>query len=143
MKSSIALATLALMVSGCASSPWQVHSKSTLRPVQHVCIQPNHQVDISDFIPVLQERLADHGIASRTLSPDAPRPCQTTLTYAAVQYREIHKSLVYARIQLQQNGEEVSTGEYKYNGGWEDRWKSTTYKLNPLIDRMLADVGQG
>ncbi|MDO4231659.1 MAG: hypothetical protein Q4D19_05955 [Lautropia sp.] len=143
MKLAVALTSLSLLLSGCTSSPWKVSSKPTLQPVQHVCIQRNDKVSVSDFIPVLQERLADHGIKSHLLTPDDPLPCQTTLTYTAVQYQEIKKSLIYARIHLQQNGQEVSTGEYKYNGGWEDRWKSTTYKVNPIIDRMLASVRQG
>lgn len=140
MKLAVALTSLSLLLSGCVSSPWRVSSKPTLQPVQHVCIRQNDRVTISDFVPVLQERLADHGITSHVLAPGTPSHCQTTLTYVAIQYREIKESLIYARIQLRQDGKEVSTGEYKYNGGWDDRWKSTTYKVNPIIDGMLASV---
>ncbi len=137
--SRIIVVVCALTVTACTSVTVQPVSSSA--DILHVCIQANPQVQVDDFVPVIQERLQYHGIGSELFSGRAPRRCEYVLTYTALRSWDISAYLSHAEISLQQHGNRVAYAEYhlKGKGGFSlMKWADTKSKMDPVIDELLG-----
>ncbi len=119
----------------------------TVQPVRssvdilHVCIQANPQVQVEDFVPVIQERLQYHGIGSEIFSGRVPRRCEYVLTYTALRSWDMSAYLSHAELNLQKHGERVAYAEYhlKGKGGFSlMKWGDTKSKMDRVIDELLG-----
>jgi len=129
----------AILVAACTSV--------TVKPVEssvdilHVCIQSNPQVQVEDFVPVIQEGLERHGIGSELFSGRVPRRCEYVLTYTALRSWDMSAYLSHAELSLQQEGQQIAYAEYhlKGKGGFSlTKWAGTKSKMDPVIDELLG-----
>ena len=107
-----------------------------------VCIVRNADVNVDDFVSVVQARFAYHGIRTRLMDGQPPpSTCLYTLDYTADRWWDVAPYMVDAQIFLKKNNEVIASGHYHLNGhGGFDmaKWEGTASKLNPVIDQMLA-----
>ena len=129
----------ALSITACTSVTVQPVSSSV--DILHVCIQANPQVQVEDFVPVIQERLQYHGIGSEIFSGRVPRRCEYVLTYTALRSWDMSAYLSHAELNLQKHGNRVAYAEYhlKGKGGLSlTKWGGTKSKMDPVIDELLG-----
>ena len=139
MRPWIALLAAALLT-GCTS----VH----VRPVdpaanlKHVCIEENPKVIVADFLPVVREGFARHGISTQVYHPDdLPASCEYVLTYTALRSWDAAPYLSHAELHLANGGHEVASAEYHLvgKGGYSlMKWQGVKTKMDPVIDQLLA-----
>lgn len=107
---------------------------------RHVCIQDNPKVTISDFVPVLREGFARHGISTEVITNQKPE-CEFVLTYSARRSWDITTYLSEADLTLAKGGLQVASANYhlKGKGGLSlNKWRSTKLKMDPVIDELLG-----
>jgi hypothetical protein len=107
-----------------------------------VCIQRNDDVNVDDFVAVVQEGFARHNIATKVIEGTLPTDCHYVLEYAADRWWDLAPYMVDARLTITRDGLFVSSGHYHLNGhGGLDlgKYAGTSSKLNPVIDEMLKD----
>jgi hypothetical protein len=128
-----------LALAGCATTSVV---PVTNEPLTSVCIIHNPDVNVDDFVAVVQERFAYHGIKSRLVEASpAPAACPYTLDYTADRWWDLAPYMVDAKLFLKKNGEVIASGHFhiKAHGGFDvTKWKGTEAKLDPVIDEMLA-----
>jgi hypothetical protein len=49
--------------------------------VDKICIKFNDEVNVDDFVPVMQEDFFSHGITSVVFKAEKPKTCEFTLNY--------------------------------------------------------------
>ena len=137
--SRIIVVACALTVTACTSVTVQPVTSSA--DILHVCIQANPQVQVDDFVPVIQQRLQYHGIGSEIFSGRVPRRCEYVLTYTALRSWDMSAYLSHAELNLQKHGERVAYAEYhlRGKGGFSlMKWGDTKSKMDPVIDELLG-----
>ena len=119
----------------------------TVKPIdtslnaKHVCIQDNPKVTVSDFVPVVRDGFARHGLSTEIITNNKPARCDLILTYTARRSWDIATYLSVAELVLFQNGLEVARANFhlKGKGGFAlNKWRSTKAKMDPVIDELLA-----
>jgi len=119
----------------------------TVRPIdaaaqlEHVCIQENPKVLVSDFVSVLRDGLSRHGISSETFTGSAPEGCAFILTYTAFRSWDFAPYLSHAELSLESGGQEVACGEYhlRDEGGLSlMKWQRAKTKMDPVLDELLG-----
>ena len=141
MKSS--LLALSLLIAGCTTT--------TVVPVAHeplsmICIVRNSDVNVDDFVQVVQARFAYHGIRTRLFDgqPSAST-CPYTLEYTADRWWDFKPYMVDATLTVKKGNEIIASGHFhiRAHGGLAvTKWEGTEAKLNPVIDEMLASYHQ-
>ena len=144
----LAIAGLLLAVaSGCTAV--RVQPISADHTVDHICIQHNPKVQVSDFVSVMQEGFTKYGITSQVINGNASRGCGYTATYTARRTWDITTYLSQAQIDVQRDGRQIATAHYhlRGKGGFAlNKWAGTRSKILPVMDQLLAKVktdGQG
>lgn len=122
-------------------------TKITVQPVppseqlDHVCIQRNPRVRVMDFLPVLQDGFARHGITSEVYENNAlPDNCRYTVTYTALRSWDFAPYLSHAEIYLHKNGQTIASGIFHLSakGGLTlSKYDNVKTKMDPVIDQML------
>jgi hypothetical protein len=108
----------------------------------HACIEKNPAVKMSGFLPMIEKRFADHGIATETYLERPPESCEYTVSYVAHWNWDIGYYLTDAEIVARRGGEVVGRGVYhlRNKGGLDlGKYASAESKINPVIDQMLAE----
>lgn len=136
-------AGLLLMLSGCTAMRVEPLSNAPA----FMCIKHNPKVLVSDFVPVLQDGLSRHGIATRLYKRAIPHAeCQYLLTYSARRSWDFVPYLSQAEVQiLGPDRKELASAYYhlRGKGGLSlMKWQGTAAKINPLIDQLLAGAVQ-
>ena len=112
--------------------------------IQNVCIQENPKVWVSDFLPVLKEGFARHGIATTTYSGTMkPVGCEYVLSYTALQSWDFVPYLSHAELSLENDGRQIGYAEYHLigKGGFSPmKWEGTKTKMDPVIDDLLGHI---
>jgi hypothetical protein len=104
-----------------------------------LCIERNPDVVVEDFLPVIEEGVARHGIAARVLDPPLPPDCEYTLWYTARRRWDIRPVLGYAELRVRYKGETIGSATYLSRPSLSlFKWRSTQNKIGPLIDELLA-----
>jgi hypothetical protein len=109
--------------------------------LQHVCIQDNPKVQVSDFVPVLQAGFSRHGISTEVFSGEMPAHCEYLMTYTARRSWDFAPYLVDAELWMMRDGRQVAYAQYhlKGKGGFSlSKWAGTKSKMDPVIDQLLV-----
>jgi len=110
--------------------------------IDFVCIKKNTDVNVDDFVSVVQEGFARHGLATKLVEGQMPTDCHYLLEYTADRSWDLAPYMSDARLTITKDGVYLSSGHYHLNGhGGFDlaKWAGTASKLNPVIDQMLKD----
>jgi hypothetical protein len=75
------LAGTFLILNGCTSM--DVRPIPASANLDRICIEFNSEVNVDDFVPVVQEDFFNHGITSVVYHSARPTTCRFTMTYAA------------------------------------------------------------
>ena len=79
-----ALAAALLCAAGCASTTTEVRPlPASGYEISTLCIERNPDVVVEDFLSVIEQGVARHGIAARVIDPPVPADCDYTLWYTA------------------------------------------------------------
>jgi len=108
--------------------------------LRHVCIEDNPKVIVPDFLSILHDGFARHGISTEVYSGEAPERCEFVLTYTALQSWDFAPYLSYAELSLQAKGERVAYAEYHLvgKGGFSlMKWQAPRTKMDPVINELL------
>lgn len=110
-----------------------------------VCIKQNPKVIVPDFIEILQEGFARHGIKTQLYS-DIPESCEYSLTYTATQkwdfklfMSDAHLALYKGPRLIASADRDAPSGVFGGGGINPSKWDSTRSKLDPMIDEILKE----
>jgi hypothetical protein len=138
---STAILAAGIALGGCTSI--QVKPVTSDNTVDHICIQNNAKVIVSDFIAVMQEGFTNRGITSEVYNGEKPARCLYTATYVARQTWDFAPYIVDAQIDILRDGRQIASGNYhmKGKGGFAlNKWAGTRTKILPVIEQLLAQV---
>ena len=140
-----ALMTLSgLTLTGCTSI--SVKAVAAEHRIEHICIQNNPRVTVSDFVPVMQEGFQAHGISSKVVANPVGAECLFTAIYTARRSWDMATYLSEAQIDILRDGRNIASANYhlKGKGGLSlNKWVGTRTKILPVIDQLLAQVKPG
>jgi len=131
----------AWLVGGCTSI--NVRPVASHEPMTSVLIEENPKVWRSDFLDVLSDGFARHGIESRVIKPDEPVGDAYVVRYTARQKWDMAMYMSDATIWIYKNQKEVAKAVYHLRGGGGlslKKWQGTQTKIDPVIDELLGSV---
>jgi len=134
-----AFLTLVFLVAGCTSVKVQPVDPSLT--ILHVCIRQNPQVEVSDFLTVLQEGFERHAISTEVYYGNRPRHCEYILTYSARRSWDLKTYLSQAELRLLRRGQQIASADYhlRAKGGLSlTKFAGTKSKMDPVIDKLLS-----
>jgi hypothetical protein len=123
-----------------------VRPVATQERITSVVIEENPKVWRSDFIDVLKDGFARHGIESKVIQPGTPVGNAYVVRYTARQKWDMAMYMSDATIWIYKNDREVAKAVYHLKGGGGFslmKWQGTATKIDPVIDQLLAGVGNG
>lgn len=131
-------ALAAALLSGCTATQ--------VTPLQsasdHMCIEENPKVQVSDFVPVLQEGFARHGIETQLYAKIPREQCAYVVTYTARRSWDMVPYLSTAEIViLGPRRQTLAKANYllRGKGGLSlMKWQGTKSKIDPVIDELLG-----
>ena len=130
-----------LAVSACTSVQVNAVAEQQVNAMQQICIVNNPKVLVTDFVPVVQQRLQHHGIVSRVVEGSEAAACAYQLHYSAKRSRDFTPYMSWAELKLYQNEVLIANAEYKLvgKGGLSlTKWQSVETKMTPVIDQLFA-----
>src|SRR6185437_16522616 len=71
-------------------------------PVKLVCIQRNPEVQIREFLGVVEDGFQRHGIETEVLDSDPTPRCEYVLTYVAIRGWDMATFMKHAELRLKQ-----------------------------------------
>jgi hypothetical protein len=129
-----------LVLAGCTSV--------SVRPIpasvklEKICIQFNSEVNVEDFVPVVQEDFFNHGITSVVYHSERPPGCPFTMTYAVERWWDLKPYMVDAQMTVNKDDAYIGSAHYHLagHGGLSlMKWEGTHSKIDPLLDEMLKN----
>jgi hypothetical protein len=141
MKIISSLALLASVVL-CSCTAIEVKPLAASPKVSHLYIRENPKVIVTNFVPVMQDGFARHGISSQLIAPEASAPGKYVVTYTALRSWDFAPYLSVAEIQVQKDGLPVAYAKYHLRGkvGYSMyKWQGTKTKMDPVIDQLLQN----
>ena len=133
------LATVTLL-SGCTAT----RVTPLKAAADQMCIEENPKVQVSDFVPVLQEGFARHGIQTQIYSKIPRADCPYVVTYTARRSWDMAPYLSTAEITiLGPRRQTLAKANYhlRGKGGLSlMKWQGTKSKIDPVIDELLASA---
>jgi len=143
MKTGIICALMALFLVGCTSVV--VRPLDLSHKVEHVCIQLNTRVIVKGFLTIIEDSFDRHGISTEVFQEAPPEHCKYVLTYTALRSWDFATYLSHAEFRLlnrESSNTQIAYAEYhlKSEGGLSMmKWQSAKTKINPVLDKLLAD----
>jgi len=134
------ICVLAVICVGCTAI--HVQWMESVTNLRFVCIQENPEVTVPNFLDVVKDGFARHGISTKVYSGEIPDSCEYVLTYTALRSWDIGTFLTHAELNLERAGEKIAYAEYhlKGKGGFSlMKWRSVKSKMDPVIDELLKD----
>ena len=136
-----------LILAGCTSV--DVRPIAASAKVDKICIKFNDEVNVDDFVPVIQEDFFNHGITSVVFKTEKPNTCQYTLSYTVDRWWDLAPYMVDAQMTVNKDDAFIGSAHYHMagHGGLSlVKWAGTHSKIDPVIDEMLrnypkVDVG--
>jgi uncharacterized protein YcfL len=108
-----------------------------------VCIEQNPKVAVSDMLTVLEDGFQRHNIRTVVYHDKAPERCEYTLWYTATRGWDLAPFVKHAELRLRLKDETIASATYNHSGGLAlNKWASTSTKLTPVIDELLAGFGE-
>lgn len=120
----VALTTTAALLSACASTVAVRPVASVPAKIDTVCIERNAEVLVDDLLPAIEAAFGRNGIATRIFDV-SPAPCP-------YRDRELIGEANYA----------LPSGIFGGGGISPDKWRGAAFKIDPMMDEMLARVKQ-
>ena len=147
MNKTILIVAGGLTVSACTSVQVNAVAEQQVNAIQQICIVNNPKVLVTDFVPVVQQRLQHHGIVSRVVEGSEAAACAYQLHYSAKRSWDFTPYMSWAELKLYQNEVLIANAEYKLvgKGGLSlTKWQSVETKMTPVIDQLFVkrDVKQ-
>ena len=108
--------------------------------IRHVCIEENPRVKVADFLDVLEDGLARHGLTSEVFSGGALPHCEYVLTYTALRSWDFAPYLAHAELVIWRHERKVAKATYHLVGGGGlslMKWQGTMEKMAPVIDQLF------
>ncbi|MGN0927180.1 Sbal_3080 family lipoprotein [Ectopseudomonas mendocina] len=109
-----------------------------------MCIEENPKVQVSDFVAVLQEGFARHGIETQLYAKIPRERCPYVVTYTARRSWDMAPYLSTAEITiLGPRRQTLAKANYhlRGKGGLSlMKWQGTRSKIDPVIDELLANA---
>ena len=130
-----------LAVSACTSVQVNAVAEQQVNAMQQICIVNNPKVLVTDFVPVVQQRLQHHGIVSRVVEGSEAAACAYQLHYSAKRSWDFTPYMSWAELKLYQNEVLIANAEYKLvgKGGLSlTKWQSVETKMTPVIDQLFV-----
>lgn len=109
--------------------------------MKKVTICSNPVVRVDNFLPVLREGFARHGIAATVDYMDQQGPV-FTVRYSALRSWDVVPYLSKAEIYIEKDGVLVGSAEYRLRGkgGFSPmKWAGTQSKIDPVMDALLKN----
>jgi hypothetical protein len=129
-----------LALAGCTSV--DVRPIAASAKVDKICIRFNTDVNVDDFVPVMQENLFSHGITSVVFNVERPKNCEFTLDYTVDRWWDFAPYMVDARMTVNKDDAFIGSAHYHLtgHGGLSlAKWAGTHSKMDPVIDQMLRN----
>lgn len=139
MKNRILAASLAVaLLSACAIT-------KNVRPVAasnitEVCIKTNPQVMMGDFLKELRSQVEQKGIKTSIYDGERPASCRHHLDYTANWRWDLAMYMVFAEINVYENGAPIGQATYDAHGGGLnlEKFGRTADKLKVMVDELFA-----
>ncbi len=135
---------LSLVLSACSSTTLVKPVTAPTVAIDVACIERNDDVYVDDLRPAIEAAFLRNGIRTRVFDA-APAPCPYRVTYSASRRWDLTAFMSEARISLYQDRELMGEAIYSlpsgvFGGGGinPDKWRGAAYKIDPLMDKMLA-----
>jgi hypothetical protein len=115
------------------------------KKMSEICIHENPNVEITDFLSVLQEGIRLNGLQS-AIYYEIPSTCAYVLEYMAIDRGAPKPYMIVADVKLYEGRELVGSVGYRLREGVFDdggKWDSTKEKLDPLLDALFAYYSPG
>lgn len=145
MKTKITLIAAAALLTGCAIT---TNVKPVSAKLDQVCIERNAEVRVDDLLGVIESNFKRRGVETKVYDT-SPAPCLYRVTYTASRRWDVTLFLSDAEILLLRDKEVIGRAEYHLpagilggGGANPDKWRGTAFKIDPLMDQMLASVGK-
>lgn len=140
-----ALAALSLAALGIALSACTAVRVTPLQSAPStMCIEENLKVKVSDFVPVLQQGFARHGISTQLYSQIPWAQCPYVVTYTARRSWDMAPYLSSAELTiLGPRRQTLAKANYhlRGKGGLSlMKWQGTQSKMDPVINELLSDA---
>lgn len=129
-----------VVLAGCTSV--DVRPIAASEKIQKICIRFNDDVNVDDFVPVLQEDFFNHGITSVVFKADKPAGCEFTVSYTADRWWDLAPYMVDARMTINKDDAFIGSAHYHLTGhGGLDlaKWAGTHSKIDPVMDQLLSN----
>ena len=108
-------------------------------PVKLVCIKKNPEVQIREFLGVVEDGFQRHGIETEVFDSDPPLRCEYVLTYVAIRGWDLATFMKHAELRLKQGNKLIGTAIYHHHGGFAlTKFSSVETKMTPVIDELLT-----
>jgi hypothetical protein len=85
-----------LILAGCTSV--NVRPIAASAKVDKICIKFNDEVNVDDFVPVMQEDFFNHGITSVVFKAEKPITCEFTVNYTVDRWWDFTPYMVDAQM---------------------------------------------
>jgi hypothetical protein len=134
------LAGTFLILTGCTSV--NVRPIPASAKLEKICIQFNSEVNVEDFVPVVQEDFFSHGISSVVFHSERPKGCEFTMTYAVDRWWDLKPYIVDAQMTVNRDDAYIGSAHYHLagHGGFSlMKWEGTHSKIDPVLDEMLRN----
>lgn len=141
LTSVLILAAAAFTLGGCTAV--EVRPLSSSLEIKHLYIRDNPKVIVTDFVDVMRDGFARHGIASEVIPADQPAPGKYVVTYTALRSWDFAPYLSVAAIRIEKDGVQIASADYhlRGKGGYSlMKWQGTKAKMDPVIDQLLAGI---
>lgn len=135
------LLVLAVLLVGCASVEVKKIDLVTY-PVKLVCIKKNPEVEIREFLGVVEDGFQRHGIETEVFEGDPPLRCEYVLTYVAIRGWDFVTFMKRAELRLKQGNKIIGTAIYQSGSATFTKFSSVETKMIPVIDELLAGSRQ-
>jgi hypothetical protein len=134
------VAAALLWLSGCTS----VQVEPLYSAPAQLCIEENPKVEVDDFVTVMQESFAKHGIQAKLQSAPTVADCPYVVTYTARRSWDFVTYLSFAELSvLDPQRRSVASAHYhlRGKGGLSMmKWSGTRSKMAPVLEQMLSRV---
>ena len=130
------------MLYGCAPG-LQIKSVGMDAEVDHICLQYNDRVIVTDTDKILMGLIRENGYTTELyMSKDRPDGCQYVMTYTAGRrWKIIDIPMIYAKIDLYRGKDLLGSGTFgsrRRGAPISNRFDSTEEKLRPLVKEVLG-----
>ena len=140
----VSLLILGVFTTGCTAV--SVNAVAAVHRIDHIRIENNPRVTISDFVSVMQEGFQAHGISSQVVAKPEQPSCVYSATYTARRSWDFATYLSEAQIDILREGRNIASANYhlRGKGGFAlTKFEGTRAKILPVIDQLLAQVTHG